>query len=61
MRMEHSMDKKHTVLKIENGGGETEAIAREEHLVLRIENGNRVKVGHSEYERIGKVQMEACV
>ena len=42
-------------------GGENEAIAREEHLVLRIENGNRSKVGHNENERIGKVQIEACM
>ena len=40
-------------------GGENERIAREEHLVLRIENVNREKVGHSENERIGKVQIEA--
>ena len=36
-------------------------IAREECLVLRIENSDREKVGHSENERIGKVQIEACM
>ena len=42
-------------------GGENKAIAREECLVLRIENGDRAKVGHSENERIGKVQIEVCM
>ena len=41
-------------------GGENEAISREENLVLRIENGSRAKVSHSENERMGKVQIEAC-
>ena len=42
-------------------GGENEAISREEHLVLRIENGDRVKVGRSKNEWIGKVKINACV
>ena len=42
-------------------GGQNEIIARKECLVLRIENGNREKVGCRENERIGKVQIEACM
>ena len=38
-------------------GGENEIIAREERLVLRIDNSNRVNVGCSENDRIGKVKM----
>ena len=34
---------------------------REECIVLRIENSNRSKVGDSENERMGKVQIDACV
>ena len=41
--------------------GENEVMSREEYLALRIENSDRAKVCHSEKERIGKVQIEACV
>ena len=61
MRMDNSTDKNHTVLRIENGGRRNETIEREEHLVLRVDNGDIEKVGHSENERIGKVQIEACM
>ena len=41
--------------------GKNELIAREECLVLKFENGDRSKAGHSENERMGKVQIEACM
>ena len=36
-------------------------IARVECLVLIIENSDRVKSGDSENERMGKVQIDACM
>ena len=36
-------------------------IAREECLILRIENRNRAKLGDSDDERMGKVQINACM
>ena len=36
--------------------GENEAISRGEHLAPIIENGERVKLGYSENESIGKVK-----
>ena len=61
MRIENSMKKITLLWELRIEGGENEVIAREEHLVLIIENSDRVKVGCSENERIGKVKINACV
>ena len=41
--------------------GEIEVMSRVKCLVLRIENSDGAKVGYSDNERIGKVQIDDCM